>query len=155
MDPGLLAWVKGAVHFEHAAQAATLLDYVHEVDHVAERLDRLERAIAAAVQAAPERMRAVIAALQALRGIAQISAVTIVAEVGELSRFTKARQVMAYSGTVPSEHSSGSADPTAEESRRPAMPTSGASSSKPRGPIATDPRSVRRSANGTPRSTRM
>ena len=95
-----LAWVKGAVHFEHAAQAATLLDYVHEVDHVAERLDRLERAIAAAAQAAPERMRAVIAALQALRGIAQISAVTIVAEVGELSRFAKARQVMAYSGTV-------------------------------------------------------
>ena len=28
-----LTWVKSAVHFEHAAQEATLRDYVHEVDH--------------------------------------------------------------------------------------------------------------------------
>ena len=29
-----LKWVKSAVHFDHAAQEATLLDYLHEVDHV-------------------------------------------------------------------------------------------------------------------------
>ena len=74
-----LTWVKSAVHFEQAAQEATLLDYVHEVDHVAGRIERLERAIDAAVQTAPERMREVIEALQALRGIALVSAVTIVA----------------------------------------------------------------------------
>ena len=51
--------------------------------------------------------RTVIAALQALRGIAQVSAATIVAEVGELSRFPRPRQLMGYSGAVPSEHSSG------------------------------------------------
>ena len=83
-----LTWVK-TVHFEHAAQDVTLLDYLNEVEHVADRLQRLERAIDDAVKAAPERMRAVIEALQALRGIAQVSAVTIVAEVGKLSRFTK------------------------------------------------------------------
>jgi len=33
--------------------------------------------------------------------------VTIVAEVGQLSRFTKARQLMGYSGAVSREHSSG------------------------------------------------
>jgi transposase len=33
--------------------------------------------------------------------------VTIVAELGELSRFGQARQLMAYSGTVAREHSSG------------------------------------------------
>src|SRR5215831_6993117 len=33
-----LAWVKSAVHFDHAPQEATLLDYLHEVDHVAARL---------------------------------------------------------------------------------------------------------------------
>ena len=56
---------------------------------------------------APARMRAVIEALQALRGIALVTAVTIVAEVGKLSRFTKPRQLMGYSGAVASEDSSG------------------------------------------------
>jgi transposase len=101
-----LTWVK-TVRFEHAAQDVTLLDYVNEVEHVVDRLERLERAIDDAVKAAPGQMRAVIEALQALRGIAQVSAVTIVAEVGILSRFTKARQLMGYSGAVASEESSG------------------------------------------------
>jgi len=101
-----LTWIK-TVHFAHAAQEATLLDYLHEVEHMVERIDRLERAIDAAVQTAPERTRAVIEALQALRGIALVSAVTIVAEVGELSRFANPRQLMGYSGAVASEDSSG------------------------------------------------
>lgn len=102
-----LTWVKSAVHFEHAAQEATLLDYIHEVDHMAGRLERLEHAIDEAVKTAPERMRAVIEALQALRGIALISAATIVSEVGEFSRFATPRQLMGYSGAVASEQSSG------------------------------------------------
>jgi len=102
-----LTWVKSAVHFEQAAQEATLLDYIHEVDHVAGRLTRLESAIDAAVQTAPVRMRTVIEALQALRGVALVTAVTIAAEVGELSRFAKPRQLMGYSGAVASEDSSG------------------------------------------------
>ena len=92
-----LAWVKSAVHFDHAAQEATLLDYLQEVEHVAERLTRLEGAIATAVETAPRHMRAVIEALQALRGIAMVSAVTIASEVGELARFAKPRQLMGYS----------------------------------------------------------
>jgi len=102
-----LAWVKSAVHFDHATQEATLLDYLHEVEHVADRITRLEGAITAAVETAPIHMLAVIEALQALRGIALVSAVTIASEVGELSRFTKPRQLMGYSGAVASEHSSG------------------------------------------------
>jgi transposase len=101
-----LTWVK-TVHFEHAAQEATLLDYLHEVEHMADRLERLEQAIDDAVRTAPERMRVVIEALQALRGIAQVSAVTIATEVGELSRFAKPTQLMGYSGAVASEASSG------------------------------------------------
>jgi transposase len=101
------AWVKSAVHFDHAAQEATRLDYLHEVDHVADRIERLETAITTAVDTAPPHMRAVIEALQALRGIALVSAVTIASEVGELSRFTTPRQLMGYSGAVASEHSSG------------------------------------------------
>ena len=102
-----LAWVKSAVHFEQAAQEATLLDYLHEVDHMAARLGRLEAAIDAAVTLAPLRLRTVIEALQALRGVALITAVTIAAEVGELARFAKPRQLMGYSGAVASEASSG------------------------------------------------
>jgi transposase len=102
-----LVWVKSAVRFDQAAQEATLVDYIHEVDHVAARIGRLEAAIDAAVQTAPARMRDVIDALQALRGIALVTAVTIAAEVGELSRFAKPRQLMGYSGAVASEDSSG------------------------------------------------
>jgi transposase len=102
-----LLWVKRDVHFEHAAQEATLLDYLHEVEHVADRIARLEHAIDRAVTTAPPAMRAVIEALQALRGIALVSAVTVVAEVGELSRFARAPQLMGYSGMGAREDSSG------------------------------------------------
>jgi transposase len=101
-----LAWVKQQ-NFEQAAQQATLVDYLHEVEHEAERIVRLERSIDTAIETLPEKMRAVIAALQSLRGIARTSAVSIMAEVGELSRFEHARQLMGYSGAVSSEHSSG------------------------------------------------
>jgi transposase len=106
LDATTPKWVK-TVHFAHAAQDVTLLDYLNEVEHMADRLERLERAIDDAVTAAPEQMRAVIEALQALRGIAQVSAVTIVAEVGTLSRFARPRQLMGYSGAVASEDTSG------------------------------------------------
>ena len=53
-------------------------------------------------------MAPVAAALQAMRGVALVVAVTVVAEVGDFRRFTNARQLMAYLGLVPSEHSSGS-----------------------------------------------
>jgi transposase len=101
-----LTWVR-QVQFEHAAQEATRLDYLHEVEHEADRIVRLERAIDDAVKTAPARMRAVIEGLQALRGIALVSAVTIVAEVGELSRFPRAPQVMGYAGMGAREDSSG------------------------------------------------
>ena len=100
-------WIKGQVHFEQPAQEYTMLDYLHEVEHMDDRIRRLEQAIEEAVKLAPPRMQKVIQGLQALRGIAQISAVTIVAELGEISRFGGARQLMSYSGAVSSEHSSG------------------------------------------------
>jgi transposase len=102
-----MKWIKEQVRFEQPAQEATLLDYLHEVEHAAERIQRLERSIDQAIQTVPEKMRAVIQGLQSLRGIAKISAVSIVAELGEISRFPKPSQLMGYSGAVSSEHSSG------------------------------------------------
>jgi len=103
-----LEWVRRQVHFERTAQEAVLLDYLTEVQHARDRIIRLELAIDAAVATAPPHLRAVIEALQALRGIAQVAAATVVAEVGALSRFSRPRQLMGYSGAVPREHSSGS-----------------------------------------------
>ena len=77
------------MHFEPLAQQATLLDYLHEVEHMAARVTRLEQAIEEAVQLAPHKMREVIEALQALRGIAKVSAATILAELGELPGLQK------------------------------------------------------------------
>lgn len=101
-----LEWVKQQ-RFEQPAQEATLLDYLHEVEHAAARIVRLERAIDTAVEAMPQNQRAVIAGLQCLRGVAKITAVTVVSELGQLSRFEHARQLMGYAGIVSREHSSG------------------------------------------------
>lgn len=99
-------WLE-TVRFPHAAQEATRLDYLHEVQHAADRIARLERAIDDAVAATPVWMQAVIEGLQALRGVARLTAVTIVTELGPISRFATARQLMGYSGTVASEASTG------------------------------------------------
>jgi len=88
------------------AQEATKLDYLTEVQHMGERVVRLDKAIEEAVKLASPEMQEVVKDLQALRGIASISAVTIAAELGNISRFEGARQLMGYSGAVPSESSS-------------------------------------------------
>jgi transposase len=103
---GHLDWIR-SVRFEAAAHRIVLADYLHEVERVATRIADLNDAILEAIQAAPPQMRAVSQALQALRGVAAVSAATIVAEVGQLSRFPNPRQLMGYSGLVPSESSSG------------------------------------------------
>lgn len=99
-------WIE-AVRLPFAAQEVTRLDYLHEVQHAAERVTRLERAIETAITDAPATQRAVIAGLQALRGIAALTAITLVTEVGAWSRFRTARQLMGYTGIVASEASSG------------------------------------------------
>ena len=45
--------------------------------------------------------------LQAFRGIQLVTAATVAAELGDFARFAHPRQLMAYLGLVPSEHSSG------------------------------------------------
>ena len=101
-----MAWVR-QIHFTQVAREATMLDYLHEVDHMAARVKRLEQAITEAVKLATPAVQEVVKGLQALRGIAEISAVTIVAELGSITRFETPRQLMGYSGAVPSENSCG------------------------------------------------
>src|SRR5208283_1468030 len=70
-----------------------------------ERISRLEQAIGAAV--ADWSLAALVTALMALRGFDFVAATTLLAEIGDLSRFRTPRELMAYLGLVPSEHSTG------------------------------------------------
>ncbi len=99
-------WVE-ALKFEQHTQQVVLTDYLHEVRHEQQRVGQLEKAIDEAIEQAPEDIREVVAALQSLRGVAKVTAVGVVAEIGKFSRFSHPRQLMGYSGQVPSEFSSG------------------------------------------------
>jgi len=93
------------VRFDHPAQQIVLQDYIHAVADAEMRRDRLTRQIEELLPSWS--MAPLVAALQAMRGVALVVAVTVVAEVGDFRRFANPRQLMAYLGLVPSEHSSG------------------------------------------------
>ena len=93
------------VRFTHPAQQIVLQDYIDAVGEAEARVERLTGQIADLLphwSLAP-----VVAAVQAMRGVGFIVAVTVVAEVGDFQRFDNPRQLMAYLGLTPSEHSSG------------------------------------------------
>lgn len=75
---------------------------------IEDRLAQWVRLEALLRDAAPAwRFYPVMPALQALRGVQFTVAVGVIAEAGDLSRFDNPRQLMAWLGVVPSEHSSG------------------------------------------------
>ena len=91
--------------FPHAAQQLALQSYVNCLDQAESRKRQLEEQLAELVPAWS--LAPVVTALQALKGIQLVIAATLVAEVGDFSRFASPRQLMAFLGLVPSEHSSG------------------------------------------------
>ena len=97
-------WMAG-LRFEQAAHHIVLEDCIAAVEAATARRDRLEAHIEAAL---PDwSLAPVVRALQALRGMALVAAATVIAELGDITRFVNPRQLMAYLGLVPSEHSSG------------------------------------------------
>ena len=97
-------WMAG-LKFEQAAHHLVLEDCIAAVEAATVRRDRLEAHIEAAL---PDwSLTPVVRALQALRGMALVAAATVIAELGDITRFANPRQLMAYLGLVPSEHSSG------------------------------------------------
>ncbi len=88
-----------------AAQQIVFQESLRAVDEQVERLGRIEQELRAA---APQwRLSSVVEALQALRGVQWVVALTVVAELGDLTRFANPRQLAAFVGLIPSEHSSG------------------------------------------------
>ena len=97
-------WLAGLT-FEQAVHHIVLEDCIAAVEAATARRDRLEVHIEAVL---PDwSLAPVVRALQALRGMALVVAATLVAELGDITRFANPRQLMAYLGLVPSEHSSG------------------------------------------------
>jgi len=99
-----LSWIAD-IKMSHRAQQIALQEYVHSTQEQLERVQRLTRQIQELV--ALWHLAPLVKALQALRGVSLIVAATTVAELGDLTRFDSAKQLMAYLGLVPSEHSSG------------------------------------------------
>jgi transposase len=87
------------------AQQIVFQESLRAVDEQVERLARLELQL---LELAPEwRLYPVVEALQALRGVQWLVALTVVAELGDLTRFDNPRQLAAFVGLTPSEHTSG------------------------------------------------
>ena len=97
-------WLAG-LKFEQAVHHIVLEDYIAAVEAAQARRDRLTAQIEAML--ADWTLAPVVAALQTMRGMALVNAATLIAELGDLSLFANPRQLMAYLGLVPSEHSSG------------------------------------------------
>ena len=86
-------------------QQIVFQEYVRAVTEQQERRERLERELHEAVKS--WRLYPVVEAIQALRGVELTGAIILLAELGDLTRFDNPRQLMAYLGLTPSEHSSG------------------------------------------------
>ena len=81
--------------------------YVAGVDYLQTQIRSLEEAIDELARTSP--YDEAVKVLRAFRGIDTITAMTLLLEIGDIRRFASPRQLMAYLGLVPSEHSSGEA----------------------------------------------
>lgn len=99
-----VAWLR-TLQFDNPVQQRVLNDYLRAVEECGQRVRRLEQDIEESV--GTWSLQPLVLALQALRGVQLLTAVIILAEVGDFRRFASPRELMAYLGLVPSEHSSG------------------------------------------------
>ena len=97
-------WLE-SLRFAHDWQQVVLQEYIDAVKAASQRV--------ADITAQMERvlpqwsLAPVVDSLVALRGIDKLAAMVLLAELGDISRFDSPKQLMAYLGLVPSEHSSG------------------------------------------------
>lgn len=89
----------------HTAQQIAFQEYLHAIEESHLRIARLEQHLR---ELLPQwHLAPVVHALQALRRVQLIAAITLAAEIQDFWRFPSPRQLMAYLGLVPGEHSSG------------------------------------------------
>ncbi len=97
-------WLEG-LRFAHDWQQVVLQEYIDAVKAASQRV--------ADITAQMERvlpqwsLAPVVGSLVALRGIDKLAAMVLLAELGDISRFDSPKQLMAFLGLVPSEHTTG------------------------------------------------
>jgi transposase len=110
--PGRSRWSQAhrrwlaSLRLPQPVQQVVLEEYLQAVEEATTRIARLTQQIEHAVE--DWSLGRQVRALQALRGVSLIVAATVLAEIGRLNRFAHPKQLMAYVGLVPCEHSSGS-----------------------------------------------
>lgn len=97
-------WLE-SLTFGHDWQQVVLQEYIDAVRaasrRVADITAQMERVL-------PQwSLAPVVSSLVALRGIDKLAAMVLLAELGDISRFDSPKQLMAFLGLVPSEHSTG------------------------------------------------
>lgn len=102
--PAHRRWIS-SYSFESHWQQLAFEEYRRTIEDRLAQCERLETALR---EMAPQwRFYPVVKTLQALRDIQFTSAIGLLAELGDLSRFDHPRQLTAWLGLTPSEHSSG------------------------------------------------
>ena len=96
-------WLE-TVTFDSPVQQIVMQDYIPAVKETQKRETSLKQEMFKALESWS--LRPVIEGLIALRGIDVVSAMTIMAELGDISRFDSPKELMAFLGLVPSEHTS-------------------------------------------------
>ena len=97
-------WLE-AIRFEQDILQIVLQDYIEACKDATARVKALTDQM---MRALPDwSLTPVVESLVALRGIDKIAAMVLMAELGDISRFQSPRQLMAFLGLVPGEHSSG------------------------------------------------
>jgi transposase len=88
----------------HPAMKVILQEYLQGIGAAGERIGRCEEAMRDLLEKWP--LAPAVRALMAMKGFQSVAAMILVSELGEVHRFAHPRQVMAYLGLVPTEHTS-------------------------------------------------
>ena len=98
-------WINQLRAFPYVHQQLAFEEMKRAIYQAEDRLAALDKAIEEGITG--WRYENVVRSLRALRGVDTTIAATLVAEIGDIRRFSNPRQLMAWLGLVPSEHSSG------------------------------------------------
>jgi len=103
-----LVWIRSLLGHDHLVHQDrdVLSEYLALLEYKLDRRDDLDRKIEEL--ALSPCYKEAVGRLRSLRGIDTHGAMVLRSELGDLRRFASPRQLMAYVGLVPSEHSSGS-----------------------------------------------
>lgn len=111
-DPARNKWTQifmrwlDTLSFDSPITHSVFQQYVQMVHMATAQLQAIEKQITDTI--ANWQLKPVVDALISLRGVDVVTAITVLSELGDLRRFDSPRQLMAYLGLVPSEHSTGS-----------------------------------------------